>query len=255
MQDVLVAVEEPHELGDAVLEEEALVLLRPLVDEVDGDAGVEEGQFAQAVGEDLVFELARDPEDLGVGLEGDLRAGLLGLADHRHLLRGFALRAAHVVDLAVAAHLGLEPFGDGVHAFRADAVQAARHLVGALAELAAGVKIGEHEFERRNLVHRVHVDGNAAPVVLDRARAVEVDAHRDVRGKAGQGLVDGVVDDLEDAVVKTALHRVADVHVGAFADTLEALELLDFGGVVFGGASLDFTQVFRVFLVGHAGGN
>ena len=160
-----------------------------------------------------------------------------------------------MVDLAVAAHLGFKPFGDGVHAFRAHAVQAARHLVGALAELAAGVEISEHELERRNLVHGVHVDGNPASVVLDRARAVEVDAHRDVRGKTGQGLVDGVVNDLEDAVVKTALHGVADVHVGAFADTLEAFELLNFGGVVCSGTSLDFAQYFRVFLVRHAGGN
>ena len=82
-----------------------------------------------------------------------------------------------------------------------------------------------------------------------------MDGHQDLRGKAGQRLIDGVVDDLEDAMVKTPLHRVADVHVRAFADALEPFELLDFRGVVVGGASFDSVQVFRVFLIGHAGGN
>ncbi len=53
---------------------------------------------------------------------------------------GLAPLEAHVVDLAVAADLGLEPFRDGVHALRADAVQAAGDLVGAFAELAAGMR-------------------------------------------------------------------------------------------------------------------
>ena len=52
-------------------------LLRALVGELDLDAGVEEREFPQALGEDLVLELARGLEDLRVGLEGDLRAGLL----------------------------------------------------------------------------------------------------------------------------------------------------------------------------------
>jgi len=59
--------------------------------------------------------------------------------------------------------------------------------------------------------------------------------------------------DFEDAVVQTPLHRVADVHVRSLPNTLEALELLDFRSVVVGGSSLDSAQVFRVFLVGHAG--
>ncbi len=55
-----------------------------------------------------------------------------------------------------------------------------------------------------------------------------MDGHRDLRGEAGQRLVDGVVDDLENAVMQTALHRVADVHVRAFSDAFKAFELLDF---------------------------
>jgi hypothetical protein len=48
----------------------------------------------------------------------------------------------------VAADLDLEPFGQRVGDARADAVQAARDLVAAVPELAAGVQIGEDQLER-----------------------------------------------------------------------------------------------------------
>ena len=51
-------------------------------------------------------------------------------------------------------------------------------------------------------------------------------------GVAGQRLVDGVVDDLPDQVVQAALAGRADVHAGALADRLEALEHRDRAGVV-----------------------
>ena len=41
---------------------------------------------------------------------------------------------------------------------------------------------------------------------------------------AGQGLVDGVVDDLVDEVVQAARAGRADVHAGPLADRLQALE-------------------------------
>ena len=49
---------------------------------------------------------------------------------------------------------------------------------------------------------------------------------------AGQRLVDGVVHDLPHQVVQAALAGGADVHAGALADRLEALEDLDRAGVV-----------------------
>jgi len=65
-------------------------------------------------------------------------------------------------------------------------MQAARNLVSPLAELAAGVEVGQHQLERGNLVHRMQIDRDAAAVVLDRARAVEVNADRDLGGKAAR---------------------------------------------------------------------
>jgi hypothetical protein len=40
-------------------------------------------------------------------------------------------------------------------------------------------------------------------------------------------LVDGVVENLKDAVVESALIRITDVHSGAFADRLETFQFVD----------------------------
>ena len=133
----------------------------------DADAWVQEGEFAEAFGDDLVLELAGGFEDFDVGLEGDLRAGFFRVADDSDFLRGFALGETHLIDFSTAPNLGFEPFGDGVDAFGADAVEAAGDLIRTFAELTASVKIGENEFERGDVIRRMNVDGDTAAVVFD----------------------------------------------------------------------------------------
>ena len=134
--------------------------------------------------------------------------------------------------MPVAGDLDLEPVGEGVDALGADAVEAAGVFVGALAEFAAGVEVGEHEFDGGDLELRVHVHGDAAAIVADGAGAVDMDGDLDAVAVAGEVLVDGVVKDLEDAMVEAALIGGADVHAGALADAGEAFELVDLRGVV-----------------------
>ena len=59
-------------------------------------------------------------------------------------------------------------------------------------------------------------------------RAVGVERHRHLGRMAGERLVDGVVDDLVHHVVQArAVVGVADIHAGALAHRVEALEDLD----------------------------
>ena len=44
---------------------------------------------------------------------------------------------------------------------------------------------------------------------------------------AGEMLVDGIVENFENAVVQAVLIGIADVHAGSLPDGLEALELID----------------------------
>ena len=165
-------------------------------------------------------------------MEGDLGAGALRLADDLDRLRDFAAAELHLVDFAFAADFRDEAVGEGVDALRADAVQAAGDLVGALVELTTGVEVGEHELERRHLFFRVHGDGDAAAVVFDGERTVRMDLDFDALAITGEGFVDRVVDDLIHAVMETRLVRIADIHTRSLADGLEALEALDVGGAV-----------------------
>ncbi len=57
---------------------------------------------------------------------------------------------------------------------------------------------------------------------------------RDVnfRAEAGERLIDRVVDDLGDQVMKSAFVRVTDVHPGALADCLQTFKNLDGVGAV-----------------------
>ena len=179
-------------------------------------------QLAQALREG-VEAVGRGLEDLLVGLEGDLGAALVGGARLLEPRLGDAAGVALAVDLALAPDLDLEHLGERVHHGDADAVEAARDLVGALVELAAGVELREDDLggvEPR----LVGADGDAAAVVDDGHRVVDVDRDVDRGAEAGEGLVDRVVDDLVDEVVQPRLAGRADVHRRADADGLEALE-------------------------------
>ena len=111
-------------------------------------------------------------------------------------------------------------------------MEAAGDFVRAFVEFAAGVEDGEHDLEGALMLFLVHVDGDAAAVVGDGYRVVFVDCHLDVRGVAGEGFVDGVVDDFVNEVVQAAFGDVADVHCGALAHCLEAFEDGDVTGAV-----------------------
>ena len=140
----------------------------------------------------------------------------------------------------------MQLLGERVDDRHADAVQAAGDLVAAaLAELAAGVQHGEHDLDGRLALLLHHRDRDAAAVVGDRDGVVRVDRDRDLAAEAGQRLVDGVVDDLVDEVVQAHHAGRADVHAGALADRLEALEDGDVLRVVAGGAAVGSIGVVR----------
>jgi hypothetical protein len=86
------------------------------------------------------------------------------------------------------------------------------------------VQDGEHDLSRGPvlLLHDPH--GDTAAVVRDGDRVVGVDRDRHRVGLAGERLVDRVVHHLVDQVVQTADPRRSDVHAGALAYRLEALQ-------------------------------
>ncbi len=265
MQHRLGAIDVFDETLDAAGEGEILFLAGALIGQANMHAVIEERQFADALGQDLVMEFDVR-EDFLVGEEVDFGTALVGRTEHLHR-RDFDRLSVRAVDrfedavlhralgeldemrLAVAAHRQAQPFGQRVDAGHTDAVQAARDLVAVLVELAAGVQLGHRDFRGAapGLVLVVELDAvrNATAVVDDRDRVVGMDRDLDFRAVAGQRLVDGVVQHLEHEVMQAgAIRGVADIHARPLAYRLQAFQDLDRGGAV-------AVFLLRVLLLGH----
>jgi hypothetical protein len=78
----------------------------------------------------------------------------------------------------------------------------------------------------------VHLDWDTAAIIFDTERAVAVNADPDVFAVTSEMLIDGVIDDFEDAVVEASLIGIADVHSGPEADGSEPFQVLDLFGAV-----------------------
>jgi hypothetical protein len=132
-------------------------------------------------------------------------------------------------------------------------MEAAGIFVSALAELATGVEIGEHELDGGHAEFQVHIDRDTAAIVGDGDGAIDVDRNLDPAAITGEVLVDGVVENLENTVVETALVRVADIHSGSLSNGIQAFELVDLGGVVnLCCGNLGFCFLGLVRILGHS---
>ena len=214
-------VKEADEIGQPVRVLEDLFLAIAFVPQRDLQVLVQVGKLAHPPLDDVVLELNL-LEYLFVGFEGDLGAGLLGLAGNGQPLLHVAALKLHPVDLAVARHFRHEVLGERVHDRHADAVQAARNRVDLVLELRARMQHRQHDLERRALLGRVVVNRDAAAVIIHRHFVIGDNRDADVVTEPGQGLVDRVVDHLVDEVVHPAHADVADVHRRAVSNGFEA---------------------------------
>jgi hypothetical protein len=131
-------------------------------------------------------------------------------------------------DPALALDLDVERSRERVDDGEADAMEAARDLVRVVVELASRVEVREDDFQGLAAVHRMRPDGDTAPVVLDGDGIVGVDDDGDRIAVPRLRLVDRVVDELRDHVVKPRdVVGVPDVHPGPLAHGLQPLQELD----------------------------
>ncbi len=137
------------------------------------------------------------------------------------------------MDFAIAPYIDFQPSAECIHAGHADAVQAARDFVAIAVELSARVQGGQDHFDGRFFFRGMHINRDAAPVVMDRDRPVGV--YRDLNPSAmtGQCFINTVVYDLKDAVVKPTFSGVSDIHRGSFSNRLDSFQNRDVCCVVF----------------------
>jgi hypothetical protein len=78
----------------------------------------------------------------------------------------------------------------------------------------------------------VHVHRDPPPIVGDGNGTVDVYSHFDPTAVTCQMFVDGVIQDLEHAVVETSFIRVSYIHSGTLANRIKAFELVDLCGII-----------------------
>ena len=216
-----------------------------LVVDFEVEAGHEVGALADKVVDGLDLEVGGG-KNAGVRLEVSEGASLLGdqgsrfegelflegcWGDGFDTLLGIADFVPLVVVQAVSFDDDVQGLGESVDGGGTHAVQAAGGLVGGFFKLATSVEFGHDDFESGE-AGRVLVDGDAAAVVDDRNGTVVAQKNVDLLAKAGDGFVDGVVDNFFEQVVETTSVGRADVHARAFADGLETFENFDVFGLI-----------------------
>ncbi len=236
------------ELRNAALEAERLEdgLRGAPVGDVDGEPRHEERGLACPAQELLGLEGRALREDLAVGPVPDPGARLASgdLADNaqfalllerrerriRALLAGVGEDAGlapvegHGPGLAVAVDLDVEALRQGVDDGCAHPVQSAGGRVGAAAELAAGVQLGEDDLDAGEAGLGLDVHGDTAGGVAHLDALVGVQHDIDAGSVPAEGFVDRVVDDFPQAMHEAAGVGGPDIHAGPLAHRLESLE-------------------------------
>ena len=204
----LALVEEPDEVDDATRIAELIHTWDELalVSQDYLDALVEEGRLLQMVMEGVVV-VSHGLEDLVIRPEGDGRTRYVGAAGTNlvHLLGHLAARQLDLVDHAITLDLGDEALREGIDDGDADTVQAARHLVGVIVELAARMEYCEDHLKGGLPLDGMHGGGDATPVVDHSDRVVGMDGNLNLVAETSHGLINRVVDDLPHQMVEASL--------------------------------------------------
>ena len=229
----LVAVEIFDEGGDAalIIELDGLHVFMPGITQEQPHARIQERQFAIAMFE-LVEIKFGDLERRGRGEKGNLRALFGRGADNLQRGDRIAKGKTHVMFLPVAPDGEVEPFAQRIDHRHANAVQAARYLIGIVVrrvfKLSARVQLGHDDFGSRHAFLGMDAGRDAAAIIFDRDRPIGVQRNVDPVAMPGQRLVNRIVRYLEHHVVQArSVVGVADIHAGAFAHCIKALEHLD----------------------------
>jgi hypothetical protein len=85
------------------------------------------------------------------------------------------------------------------------------------------MELGHDQLQGGDALLGMDAHGDAAAIVLDPNDVILLEDDDNVSAVTGQGLVDGVVHDLVDKVVKTIDSGGTDIHARALADSFEAL--------------------------------
>ena len=224
-----------------------------LIAQGDAHACIQKAFFPQALEQGIIIIFGGFAEHFGIRLKSNGGAVGGSSPDAAQLAVRLAAVEALFIFRTVAAHTHPQPLRAGVYHAGAHAVQTAGHLVAGIfaAKLAAGVQHGEHNGHRRQAGIGLHIHGNAAAVIHHFNDVVRLDGHLDMVTVASQRFVDGVIHDLVHQMVQAPRAGGTDVHTGALAHSLQALQNLNFaaGVLMVGSGAAVFQNFFCHFFL------
>ena len=236
VERVLPVVDILNQLRNTALIIKRLAVLRIfLVDELERDLRVEISQLAHSALDDvrIVLNFSQNrwvwhPSLRSTGLAIWHGADFLDIVNRNSFLKPLSIQ------LSVPLNRRLHPSRKRVGTRNANTVQTARSLVTAslAAKLTARVKNRHDDLKRRNAHLLVLINRNAAPVVLNSRGAILEQRHRDVVAVTGESLVNRVVDNLSEKLVKTALAVVSNVHSRSLPNGLKPFQNLNLSRVI-----------------------
>ena len=149
------------------------------------------------------------------------------------------------MNVTLLRNLNLKPLRKRVNYRRADAVQTARNLIAASAELAARVKHRKNDRNRRKPLLLVNADGYSAAVIANGYYIPGKNFNLNMSTKSRKSLIYRVIYNFINKVMKTFRPRGAYVHTGSFSYSFKSFKHLNGACVVlFGYGSVDCIFAF-----------
>ena len=130
------------------------------------------------------------------------------------------------ISLAVTAVFNLKPLRESVNNRRADTVKTAGNLITLAAKLSARVKNGIYDLKCRKTELFVHTRWYSASVIHNRYTVILININLYTAAITGKCLVDRVINNLVNEVVKTAKRGRTYIHSGSFSNSLKSLKHL-----------------------------
>ena len=208
------------------------------VDQEQANARVQKGEFAKAMLQLVKIKLG-DLERVWAWQEGHARAALgptpiiiARRADDLERRHGIAMLKLHIMLLPIAPDRQVEPDRQRVDNGHANAVQAARHLIGIVVgrvfKLPACVQLRHDDFGGRHAFFGVNIGWDAAPIILNRDRSIGIELDDHPVAMAGQRLVNRIIRDLKHHMVQArTIIGIANIHARALTHRIKAFENLD----------------------------
>ena len=106
-------------------------------------------------------------------------------------------------------------------------MKTAGYLIAVAAEFSARMEHRKYDLQGRLSGFFLNIHRNAASVILYRDRIVLFDGHLYAGAEAGQCLVNGVIHNFIDEMVKAADRCTADIHTGSFANRFQSFQDLN----------------------------